>query len=155
MFLLSAALKQHTRTFCWIKKSPTTLLLQIYDLEISYYIFTERVALNANAECLSLLRVEPEHSPRCSQRSVQMSNLKRQGKAQSVATNSPMAVTHLFERLMQTQGEGDGFFPLPTVSGADAGERFWTSQEVKYECGCGCVCVCVHKTSVHRVLEFH
>lgn len=48
----------------------------------------------------------------------------------------PMAVTHLSERLKQTQGEGDGFFPLPTVSGADAGERFWTSREVKYDCTC-------------------
>lgn len=63
-----------------------------------------------------------------------------------------MAVTHLFERLMQTQGEGDGFFPLPTVSGADAGERFWTSREVKYERGC--VYVCVHETLVPQVLEF-
>lgn len=79
---------------------------------------------------------------------VQISDLKRQGKAHNVATNSPMAVTHLFERLTQTHGEGDGFFPLPTVSGADAGERFWTSQEVKYECGCVCMCVYVHTTEV-------
>lgn len=60
-----------------------------------------------------------------------------------------MAVTHLFEKLMQTQGEGDGFFPLPTVSGADAGERFWTSREVKYER----VHLCAHETLVHRVLS--
>lgn len=50
---------------------------------------------------------------------------------------------------MQTQGEGDGFFPLPTVSGADAGERFWTSREVKYER----VHLCAHETLVHRVLS--
>lgn len=48
---------------------------------------------------------------------------------------------------MQTQGEGDGFFPLPTVSGADAGERFWTSREVKYDCGG--VYMCVHETLAH------
>lgn len=77
-----------------------------------------------------------------SRQRVQVADLKRQGKAQNVATNSPMAVSHLFERLTQTQGESDGFFPLPTVSGADAGERFWTSQEVKYDCGCLRVCVC-------------
>lgn len=34
---------------------------------------------------------------------------------------------------MQTQGEGDGFFPLPGVRGPDAGERFRASPEVKYE----------------------
>lgn len=85
--------------------------------------------------------------PRCPQHRVQISNLERQGKSQDVATNIPMAVTHLFERLMQTQGEGDGFFPLPTVSGADAGERFWTSQEVKYDCGG--VYMCVHETLAH------
>lgn len=98
---------------------------------------------------------KPEPLPRCPQRRVQISNLKRQGKSQNVATNSPMAVTHLFERLMQTQGEGDGFFSLPTVRGADAGERFWTSQEVKYECGCVCASVyaCVHETLLHRVLS--
>ena len=59
---------------------------------------------------------------------------------------------------MQTQGEGDGFFPLPTVSGADAGERFWTSQEVKYDCTClclcACVCVCVPESQVHSGQEF-
>lgn len=60
-----------------------------------------------------------------------------------------MAVTHLFERLMQTQGEGDGFFPLPTVSGADAGERFWTSREVKYESAGACVCVWIYVYMKH------
>lgn len=49
---------------------------------------------------------------------------------------------------MQTRGEGDGFFPLPTVSGADAGERFWTSQEVKYDCAR------VGETLAHKVLPF-
>lgn len=66
-----------------------------------------------------------------------------------MATESPMAVTHLFERLMQTQGEGDGFFPLPTVSGADAGERFWTSREVKYESADACVCVWIYVYMKH------
>lgn len=63
-----------------------------------------------------------------------------------------MAVTHRFERLMQTRGEGDGFFPLPTVNGADAGERFWTSQEVKYDCTY--VGVFAHETSAYKVLQF-
>lgn len=65
---------------------------------------------------------------------IHISNMRRQGKSQDVAANSPLAPPHLSERLMQTLGEGDGFSPLHTVRGADAGERFWTSLEVKYEC---------------------
>lgn len=107
-----------------------------------YYISKEKPAFNTNTQCLSLLCVEPKRLQERSQQRVQVADLKRQGKAQNVATNSPMAVSHLFERLTKTQGESDGFFPLPTVSGADAGERFWTSQEVKYDCGRLCVCVC-------------
>lgn len=102
----------------------------------------EKPAFYTNTQWLSLLCVEPKRLPRLSQQRVQVADLKRQGKAQNVATNSPMAVSHLFEKLTQTQGESDGFFPLPTVSGADAGERFWTSQEVKYDCLCLRVCVC-------------
>lgn len=40
---------------------------------------------------------------------------------------------HLHEKIMQTLGEGDGFFPLPGMRGPDAGERFRASPEVKYE----------------------
>ena len=64
-----------------------------------------------------------------------------------MATNSSTAEVHLFERLMQTQGGGDGFSTSPTVNGADAEERYWTSPPVKYESVCmrlcGCVCACV------------
>lgn len=41
---------------------------------------------------------------------------------------------HLHEKIMQTLGEGDGFFPLHGMRGPDAGERFRASPEVKYEC---------------------
>lgn len=43
------------------------------------------------------------------------------------------AASHLHEKIMQTLGEGDGFFSLPAVRGPDARERFQTSQAVKYE----------------------
>ena len=69
-----------------------------------------------------------------------------------MATNSSTAEVHLFERLMQTQGGGDGSSTSPTVNGADAEERYWTSPPVKYEsvcmrayvCAWVCTCVCVY-----------
>ena len=88
----------------------------------------------------------PGHPHQTELWSIQISNLRGQGESQDVATNSPTAATPLSERLMQTLGEGDGFFPFHTVRGADAGERFWASLSVKYEC--------VYETVVHKVLEF-
>ena len=106
---------------------------------------------------------EPE--PRHPHWSVQIADLRRQGESQDVATNSSTAEVHLFERLMQTQGGGDGSSTSPTVNGADAEERYWTSPPVKYESVCMrayvcvwvcvwvCVCVCARNTS-YRTFEF-
>lgn len=60
--------------------------------------------------------------------------------------SSPTAVTHLCERFTQSQGGSDGFFPSPTVSGADAGGRFQYVTRSKIWLR---VYTCVHKILVH------
>lgn len=58
------------------------------------------------------------------------------GDSRSPSTVQQIAKTtasYLHEKIMQTLGEGDGFFSLPAVRGPDARERFRTSQAVKYE----------------------